>query len=285
MQNIAYSEIVSAMADLCVQANTVLPSDLCSALRAAAQAEISPVGQAILGDVVENFTFAAEKSLPICQDTGMALVFAQLGQDVHITGGLLEDAINEGVAKGYTQGHLRCSVVGDPLWRENTGDNTPAIVHLRLVAGNALKLTLAPKGFGSENMTRLKMFTPAATAEDVLDFIVETVSEAGSNPCPPIIVGVGLGGTAEKAALLAKEALLLPLDVDNPNPRYAALEERALSRINSLGIGPQGLGGSTTALGVRILPFPTHIAGLPCAVSLGCHVTRHASTILPISDS
>ncbi len=280
MQTIAYADIVCAVAALCARANTVLPADLCAALRAAAQAEVSPVGRAVLGDVVDNFTFAAQKGLPICQDTGMAVVFAELGQEVHIIGGLLEDAVNAGVAKGYTEGHLRCSVVGDPLSRENTGDNTPAILHLRLVAGETLKLTLAPKGFGSENMTALKMFTPAATGEDIVNFIVDSVSTAGSNPCPPIIVGVGLGGTAEKAALLAKEALLLPLDGGSTDPRYAALEQEALARINALGIGPQGLGGRTTALGVRILPHPTHIAGLPCAVSLGCHVTRHASVTL-----
>lgn len=280
MQNIAYSEIVSAVAALCVRANTTLPDDLCAALQTAAQTEVSPVGRAILGDVVENFTFAAQKGLPICQDTGMAIVFAELGQEVHLTGGLLSDAVNEGVAKGYTEGYLRCSVVSDPLGRDNTGDNTPAILHLRLVAGDTLKLTLAPKGFGSENMTALKMFTPAATEEDVVNFIVDSVSAAGSNPCPPIIVGVGLGGTAEKAVLLAKEALLLPLDERSADPRYAVLEQKSLARINALGIGPQGLGGSTTALGVRILPYPTHIAGLPCAVSLGCHVTRHASVTL-----
>lgn len=280
MREIRYQDIVTAVAALCIRSNTVLPADLCAALREASQSEESPVGQAILEDVVDNFTFAAEKRLPICQDTGMAVVFAELGQEAHITGGLLEDAVNEGVAKGYTEGCLRCSVVGDPLTRENTGDNTPAILHLRLTAGDQLRLTVAPKGFGSENMTALRMFTPAATAEDIIDFIVDSVSKAGSNPCPPIVVGVGLGGTAEKAALLAKEALLCPVGEESPDPRYAALEQETLERINALGIGPQGLGGRTTALSVRILTYPTHIAGLPCAVSLGCHVTRHAECVL-----
>ncbi|SBV92216.1 putative fumarate hydratase subunit alpha [uncultured Eubacteriales bacterium] len=281
MTEISYSSIVSAVARLCREANTFLPADLRRAIEAAGEAERSPVGKAILGDVAENFTFAAQKGLPICQDTGMAVVFAELGQEVHLTGGTLEAAVNEGVAKGYTEGCLRCSVVSDPLRRENTGDNTPAILHLRLVGGNTLKLTVAPKGFGSENMTALKMFTPAATAEDIVAFIVEAVSRAGSNPCPPVVVGVGLGGTSETAALLAKQALLLPVDGENEDPYYATLERESLAHINALGIGPQGLGGSTTALSVRILPYPTHIAGLPCAVNLGCHVTRHASTVLP----
>lgn len=281
MTEISYSSIVSAVARLCREANTFLPADLRRAIEAAGEAERSPVGKAILGDVAENFTFAAQKGLPICQDTGMAVVFAELGQEVHLTGGTLEAAVNEGVAKGYTEGCLRCSVVSDPLRRENTGDNTPAILHLRLVGGNTLKLIVAPKGFGSENMTALKMFTPAATAEDIVAFIVESVSRAGSNPCPPVVVGVGLGGTSEKAALLAKQALLLPVDGESEDPYYATLERESLARINALGIGPQGLGGSTTALSVRILPYPTHIAGLPCAVNLGCHVTRHASTVLP----
>ncbi len=281
MIEITYATIVATVARLCREANSFLPADLRRAIGEAAVAERSPVGRAILDDVAENFAFAAGKGLPICQDTGMAVVFADLGQEVHITGGLLEDAVNEGVAKGYVEGLLRCSVVGDPLRRENTGDNTPAVLHLRLVAGDALVLTVAPKGFGSENMTVLRMFTPAATAGDVVDFIVDSVSRAGSNPCPPVVVGVGLGGTSEQAALLAKRALLLPVDGGSEDPYYAALEREALARINALGIGPQGLGGSTTALSVRILPYPTHIAGLPCAVNLGCHVTRHASAVLP----
>lgn len=280
MREIAYSEIVDAVRGLCIEANTVLPADLRGAIEGARAEEESPVGRAILGDLVENYTFAAEKGLPICQDTGMAVVFAQLGQEVHITGGLLEDAVNEGVARGYAEGRLRCSVVGDPLRRENTGDNTPAVLHLRLAAGDGLRLTVAPKGFGSENMAALRMFTPSAGREDILDFIVDAVSRAGSNPCPPVVVGVGLGGTSEQAALLAKTALLRPVDGRSGDPFYAAMEAEALERINALGIGPQGLGGSTTALSVCILPTPTHIAGLPCCVNLGCHVTRHASALL-----
>ena len=204
MREITYQKIVETVAGLCVEANTRLPEDVRRAIVGRRETEASPVGRAILGDLVENFTFAAGKGLPICQDTGMAVVYAELGQEVHITGGLLSDAVNEGVARGYTEGHLRCSVVGDPLRRENTGDNTPAVLHLRLAAGDSLRLTVAPKGFGSENMTRLKMFTPAATAEDIVDFVVESVSLAGSNPCPPVVVWVGLGGTSEVAVGLAK---------------------------------------------------------------------------------
>lgn len=210
----------------------------------------------------------------------MAVIFADLGQDCHITGGLLSDAVNEGVRRGYVEGNLRLSVVGNPLRRVNTNDNTPAILHLRLVEGDRLTLTAAPKGFGSENMTRLKMFTPSATVQDVEDFIVSCVSEAGSNPCPPVMVGVGLGGTSEMAALLAKRALLRPVDECSADPFYADMERRVLERVNALGVGPQGLGGRVTALSVCILPHATHIAGLPCAVNLGCHVTRHAVRIL-----
>ena len=280
MREIRFDDIVTAVREACIRANTVLPDDLCAAIRAAGETEESPVGRAILGDLAENFTFAAQRGLPICQDTGMAVVFLELGQEAHITGGLLEDAVNEGVRRGYLEGSLRCSVVRDPLRRENTGDNTPAVQYLRLTAGNQLTITVAPKGFGSENMTRLKMFTPAAGRQEILDFIVESVSLAGSNPCPPVVVGVGLGGTSDRAALLAKEALLRSVDQPSADPFYAEMEAEALARINALGIGPQGLGGRTTALSVAILPAPTHIAGLPCCVNLGCHVTRHASVTL-----
>lgn len=280
MREIAYSDIVNTVRELCIQANCHLPGDLRQAISAAAGEEPSPVGRAILGDLVENFRFADEKGLPICQDTGMAVVFAELGQECRITGGLLSDAVNEGVARGYVEGHLRLSVVGDPLRRVNTNNNTPAILHLTLVEGDRLTLTVAPKGFGSENMTALKMLKPSVGPDAVVDFIVEAVSAAGSNPCPPVVVGVGLGGTSEMAALLAKRALLRPVDQHNPDPFYAELEEKALRRINALGIGPQGLGGATTALSVCILPHATHIAGLPCAVNLGCHVTRHAQAVL-----
>ena len=280
MREITYDQIVSAVRSLCITANTVLPADLCQAIRTAREEEVSPVGQAILGDLEENFTFAGARGLPICQDTGMAVVFVRLGQEVRITGGLLTAAIHEGVAKGYLEGNLRCSVVADPLRRENTGNNTPAIIHLQMAAGDQLELTVAPKGFGSENMTALKMFTPSATREDIISFLVETVERAGSNPCPPVVVGVGLGGTSEMAALLAKQSLLRPVDQRSSDPFYAGMEAEALERINVLGIGPQGLGGTTTALSVAITPYPTHIAGLPCAVNLGCHVTRHASLTL-----
>ncbi|MEG1858238.1 MAG: fumarate hydratase [Pseudoflavonifractor sp.] len=280
MRELTCGAITAAVSALCQAANTQLPQDLRRSLLRAQTAEVSPVGQSILSDLAENFTLAAEKTLPICQDTGMAVVFADLGQDLHITGGLLTDAVNAGVAQGYGEGYLRCSVVADPLRRTNTGDNTPAILHLRMVAGDRLTLTVAPKGFGSENMSALKLFSPAATEDDILDFIVACVSAAGSNPCPPVVVGVGLGGTSETAALLAKRALLRSTEVHSADPFYAAMEARALHRINALGIGPMGLGGSTTALGVCILPHPTHIAGLPCAVNLGCHATRHATAIL-----
>ncbi len=280
MREIHCDTIISTVRDLCIEANCQLPEDMRNAIRAACGRETSPVGQSILSDLVENYTFAGEKRLPICQDTGMAVVFCDLGQEVHITGGLLAGAVNEGVARGYTEGFLRCSVVGDPLRRVNTGDNTPAILHLRLVEGDKLSLTVAPKGFGSENMTVLRMFKPSVTQQEVEDFIVSAVSSAGANPCPPVVVGVGLGGTSEQAALLAKRALLRPVDETSSDPYYAEMEARVLERINRLGIGPQGLGGSTTALSVCILPHPTHIAGLPCAVNLGCHVTRHAGRVL-----
>lgn len=280
MREISYDQVVSAVRGLCITANTTLTDDLCQAIRSAREQEPSPVGKAILGDLAENFTFAGARGLPICQDTGMAVVFVNLGQEVQITGGLLTAAIHEGVAKGYTEGYLRCSVVADPLRRENTGNNTPAIIHLKLVAGDKLEITVAPKGFGSENMTSLNMFNPSATREDIIRFIVDSVERAGSNPCPPVVVGVGLGGTSEMAALLAKQALLRPVDELNPDPFYAGMEAEALERINALGIGPQGLGGKTTALSVAIIPYPTHIAGLPCVVNLGCHVTRHAHLVL-----
>ncbi|MGM9538272.1 MAG: fumarate hydratase [Candidatus Onthomonas sp.] len=280
MREISFDQIVQTVRDLCIQANCQLPEDVRCAIRAAQETEVSPVGQSILGDLVENYTFAGERNLPICQDTGMAVVFCDLGQEAHITGGLLTDAVNQGVSRGYTEGYLRCSVVADPLRRVNTGDNTPAVLHLRLVEGDRLTITVAPKGFGSENMASLTMLKPSVTQEQVEDNIVEAVSRAGSNPCPPIVVGVGLGGDFELSAMLAKRALLRPLDEDNPDPYYAEMEHRILEKINRLGIGPQGLGGRTTALKVSILAHPTHIAGLPCAVNINCHVTRHATAVL-----
>lgn len=277
MREITCQAISDLVERLCVEAATVLPDDLCRTILEAKETETSPVGQGILQDIADNFTLAREKGVPICQDTGMAVVFLEIGQEVHITGGSLRDAVDLGVHNGYLNGALRCSVVEDPLRRVNTGDNTPAVLHVELVEGDAFRVTIAPKGFGSENMSAMKMFTPAATREDVEDWIAACVDTAGSNPCPPVIVGVGIGGTIEQCALEAKKALLSPMDAPNPDPYYADMEEKTLEKINRLGIGPQGMGGRVTALGVHIRPYPTHIAGLPCVVNMSCHVTRHAS--------
>ena len=276
MREISCSAIRALVERLCIEAATVLPDDLCRTIHAAREKEESPVGQGILQDIEDNFLLAREKGVPICQDTGMAVVFLELGQEVHITGGSLRDAVNLGVHDGYLNGALRCSVVEDPLRRVNTGDNTPAVLHVEIVEGDAFRVTVAPKGFGSENMSAMKMFTPAASREDIEDWIVSCVNTAGSNPCPPVIVGVGIGGTIEQCALEAKKALLAPMDAPNSDPFYADMEEKTLEKINRLGIGPQGMGGRVTALGVHIRPYPTHIAGLPCVVNMSCHVTRHA---------
>lgn len=280
MREIHYNTIADAVEKLCIRAAVWLPADIAMQIECASEVEVSPAGTAALEDIMENFKYAAEKGLPICQDTGMAVVFAEVGQDVHITGGAFEDAINEGVRRGYVNGLLRKSVVADPLRRVNTDDNTPAVIHTKLVFGDVLKLTVAPKGFGSENMSKMKMFLPSNTQQQIIDFITECVSEAGAQPCPPVIVGVGLGGTVEKAALLAKQALSRPVDTRNADAYYAEMEKKCLEQINALGIGPQGFGGITTALAVNIEVFPTHIAGLPCVVNMGCHATRHADCIL-----
>jgi fumarate hydratase subunit alpha len=280
MRDLHVSQISDAVRDLCIQANCVLTDDLKAAICQSCQQEQSPVGQSILGDLIENYTFAAEKRLPICQDTGMAVVFCDLGQDCHITGGLLSDAVNEGVARGDVEGFLRKSVVKDPIRRGNTDNNTPAVLHLRLVEGDSLKITVAPKGFGSENMSQIKMFKPSVSQQEIEDWIVSVCDTAGANPCPPMVVGVGIGGDFELCAENAKRALLLPVDGHHEDPYYADMETRILNKINQLGIGPQGLGGTVTALSVRILPYATHIAGLPCAVNISCHVTRHASIVL-----
>ena len=256
--------------------NVELSPDVREALLAGKEREESMIGKKILGQLEENLTIAKNDRIPICQDTGMAVVFAEIGQEVHITGGSFEEAVNLGVRNGYINGFLRKSVVRDPLRRENTEDNTPAVLHTRLVSGDVLRLTVAPKGFGSENMSRMKMFLPSCTRDQVEDFIVETVGIAGARPCPPVVVGVGLGGTVEKAALLAKQALCRPIDTRHPDPYYAGMEAACLEKINALGIGPQGFGGRTTALAVNVETFPTHIAGLPCVVNMGCHATRHA---------
>ena len=280
MREIDCEQIILAVKNLCINANCFLPADVRRALDAAREREQSEVGRAILGDLAENYRLADAEHLPICQDTGMAVLFVELGQEVHITGGLLEDALNEGVRRGYVDGLLRLSVVADPIRQGNTNDNTPAVIHLRLVKGDQLKITVAPKGFGSENMSVLKMFKPAATVEEIEDFIVSAVDQAGSNPCPPIVLGVGLGGTSEQVMELAKRALLRPVGQPHTDAFYADMERRLLEKINRLGIGPQGLGGITTALAVHIETAPTHIAGLPCGLNLSCHVLRHAEATL-----
>lgn len=276
MREINTTEITKAIAALCVDANLHLPCGMRERIESSAEAEESELCRSVLGDIVANIDCADELGVPICQDTGMAVVFAEIGQDVHIVGGGFEDAVNRGVAEGYINGRLRLSIVGDPLERVNTNDNTPAVIHTRIVEGDKIRLTVAPKGFGSENMSRLKMFTPSATKEDIVKFVVETVSIAGSNPCPPIVVGVGIGGDFEYSALLAKKALCRDLNVRHPEPLYAEMEQAMLDGINRLGIGSQGFGGTVTALYVNIEKSATHIAGLPVAVNIGCHVTRHA---------
>ena len=280
MRKLHVSDITQTVAELCIQANCVLPADVAQALEQARARETSPVGCAILDDLLENQQIARTRRLPICQDTGIAVVFAELGQNVAIVGGGFEAAIHAGVARGYTEGFLRASVVADPLRRGNTGDNTPAVIHLRIVDGDKLKLTLAPKGFGSENMTGLVMLNPTATPEAVIDAVVERVCTAGANPCPPVIVGVGLGGTAELALENSKRALLRLIGSVHGDPYYAELEVRILAAVNATGVGPNGLGGDCTALTAHIVAAPTHIAGLPCAISLGCHALRHAEKTL-----
>ncbi len=279
MREIDASLISQTIAELCVTANRHLPGDIAAALRTAASDEPFAPARDILNLLVRNEAVARETCMPICQDTGMAVVFADVGQDVHITGDFMA-AVNEGVRRGYTEGLLRKSVVGDPLRRVNTGDNTPAVVHVRLVPGDRLTLTVAPKGFGSENMSRLKMLTPAAGVDGVKAFVLETVQLAGANPCPPMVLGIGVGGDFEQVAEMAKRALMLHLDEANTDPFYAALEKELLDAVNASGIGPQGLGGCTTCLGLHILSAPTHIAGLPVAVNVSCHVTRHATARL-----
>lgn len=269
--------ISEAIAEMCIEANTVLPQDVKTAIENARAAEDCATACDVLDKIIENYNIAGD--VPICQDTGMACVFLEIGQDVHINGNLA-DAVDEGVRKGYTEGYLRKSVVKDPLDRVNTKDNTPALFYTELVPGSKVKITVAPKGFGSENMSRIAMLKPSEGAEGVKQFIVETVKLAGPNPCPPIVVGVGIGGSFDKCAYLAKKALLRNLDSHNENPFYADMEDELIGKINALGIGPQGFGGKTTALGVNIETMPTHIAGLPCAVNINCHVTRHVSKII-----
>ena len=277
MRELNAAAITDAVARLCIQTNTCLPQDVKDTIRAAREAEPWPVAQNILDRIIENYSIGGE--VPICQDTGMACVFLEVGQDVHINGDLTA-AVNEGVRQGYGEGYLRKSVVGDPLERVNTGDNTPAMIYTELVPGERVTVTVAPKGFGSENMSRIAMLKPSDGVEGVKEFILETVKLAGPNPCPPIVVGVGVGGTFDKCALLAKRALLRDMGSHNGNPCYAQLEQELMEKINALGIGPQGFGGRTTALAVHIETLPTHIAGLPCAVNINCHVARHGTEVL-----
>ena len=276
MKEISASQITEAVAKLCIQANKELPPDIVRAMENSAAAEPWQTGRETLGVLCDNISAAREKDLPVCQDTGLACVFVELGQEVHISGDLCA-AIDEGVRQGYEKGYLRKSVVADPLRRVNTGDNCPAAVTVELAPGEHFRLTVLPKGFGSENMSRLAMLKPSDGLEGVKKFVIDTVRAAGSNPCPPIVVGVGIGGTFDKAALLSKHALLRPIDSPHPDPFYAELEDALLKEINALGIGPQGFGGRTTALGVNIETMPTHVAGLPVAVNVSCHVTRRAS--------
>ena len=280
MREIQCSKITEVIRKLCIEANEHLPEDVKCAIKTARKEEDGEIAKGILDNIIENYEIADRENVPICQDTGMAVVFMEIGQDVHITGGDLTECVNEGVRQGYTDGYLRKSVAKDPIRRGNTGDNTPAILYTEIVPGEQIKITVGPKGFGSENMSRIMMFKPSAGLEGIKDFIIETVKFAGPNPCPPMVVGVGIGGTFDRCALLAKKALMRPLGSSNKDPFYADLEKELLLKINSLGIGPQGLGGRTTAIGLNIETFPTHIAGMPCAVNINCHVTRHKTEVI-----
>ena len=279
MREINAKDITEQVKRLCMEANSYLPEDIKERINKSEQEEPWALAKNILGIIHENYLIAEENYVPVCQDTGMACVFLEIGQEVHIAGDL-KSAVQEGVRRGYAAGWLRKSVVRDPFDRVNTGDNTPAMLYFDLVPGEQIKITVAPKGFGSENMSRIAMLRPSDGLEGVKRFVLQTVQDAGPNPCPPIVVGVGIGGTFDKAALLAKQALLRELDTPNEDPFYRALEQELLESINALGIGPQGFGGRTTALAVNILTSPTHIAGLPVAVNLNCHVTRHVTEVL-----
>ena len=280
MKTIEVSRITETIKEMCIEANHFLSDDMKDALCRAQETEESALGKQILGQLQENLAIAGEDMIPICQDTGMAVIFMEIGQDVHFTGGSLEDAINEGVRRGYVDGFLRKSVVADPLIRENTKDNTPAVIHYEMVPGENVTITLAPKGFGSENMSRVFMLKPADGIEGVKEAILTAVKDAGPNACPPMVVGVGIGGTFEKCALLAKKALTRPVNEHSSIPYVKEMEEELLKKINNSGIGPGGLGGRTTAFAVNINTYPTHIAGLPVAVNICCHVNRHAVRVL-----
>ncbi len=280
MRIVKSDDITRAVRDMCIRANCHINGDIKAALEKSAETEKSEVARGVLKNLLKNAEIAHEKEVPICQDTGMAVFFIEIGCDVHVEGATITDAVNEGVRRGYTEGYLRKSVVADPLRRVNTNDNTPAVIYCDFVKGDKIKITLAPKGFGSENKSSVKMLNPSDGVEGVIDFVTETVRKAGANPCPPMVVGVGIGGTLDKAAQLSKKALTRDIDAPNGDEYYAELEKLLLERVNKLGIGPQGMGGTTTALAVNIETFPTHIAGLPVAVNISCHATRHATEII-----
>lgn len=280
MRTIQLSVITENIKEMCIEANYFLSKDMDCAMKEAKEAEKSPLGKKILEQLQENLQIAGNDMIPICQDTGMAVIFMEIGQDVHFDGGSLEEAIEEGVRQGYVEGFLRKSVVSDPIYRENTKDNTPAVIHYEIVPGEQVKITVAPKGFGSENMSRIFMLKPAEGIEGVKNAILTAVADAGPNACPPMVVGVGIGGTFEKCALLAKKALTRAVNENSPIPYIKELEEEMLDKINNLGIGPGGLGGTTTALAVNINTYPTHIAGLPVAINICCHVNRHSVRVI-----
>ena len=280
MKTINVNEIIKTVKELSIEANYYLPNDVKEAIEKAEKNEKWPIANNILNKILENSQIAATEKMPICQDTGMACVFVDIGQDVHITGGSLEEAINEGVRQGYAEGFLRKSVVKDPIHRVNTNDNTPALIYYNMVPGDKVKITVAPKGFGSENMSRIAMLKPSDGLEGVKNFILETVRMAGPNPCPPIVIGIGIGGSFDKAAYLAKKALIRPVNENNTDEFYGNLEKELLEEVNKIGIGPQGFGGKTTALALNIETYPTHIAGLPVAVNINCHATRHKERVL-----
>ena len=280
MKTINVNEIIKTVKELSIEANYYLPNDVKEAIEKAEKNEKWPIANNILNKILENSQIASAEKMPICQDTGMACVFIDIGQDVHITGGSLEEAINEGVRQGYAEGFLRKSVVKDQLHRVNTNDNTPALIYYNMVPGDKVKITVAPKGFGSENMSRIAMLKPSDGLEGVKNFVLETVRMAGPNPCPPIVIGIGIGGSFDKAAYLAKKALIRPVNENNTDEFYGNLEKELLEEVNKIGIGPQGFGGKTTALALNIETYPTHIAGLPVAVNINCHATRHKERVL-----
>lgn len=280
MREINVSQITDVVEKLCIEANQYLPKDVQEAIKNCRACEDWDIAKGVLDNIITNFEIANDENVPICQDTGMACVFLEIGQDVHIVGGNLSEAVDEGVRRGYDKGYLRKSVVKDPVRRGNTGDNTPAMLYTEIVPGENIKITVGPKGFGSENMSAIRMFKPSAGLQGIKDFIIETVETAGPNPCPPMMIGVGIGGTFDKAAYLAKKALMRPINTSHPDPFYADLEKEMLEKVNKLGIGPQGFGGKSTAIGLNIETLPTHIAGMPCAININCHVTRHQSEVI-----